>query len=172
MIYFGIDPGVTTGMVMVDDAPSLTVARAGLIALQEVTALDIEEAYPFKVAFQLRQYFRDQAAFQKRCVVICERSIIYGSRTPQEVLLNVRIEGAIEFVAKDCGVPVYFQPPGARSAYQKLASLRLAKLKGRSRHSTDAYAHFLAYQKSAPTKEEAAWLIQVTAKSATSRSRT
>jgi len=140
-VYIGLDPGGTTGVALLRD--------------EKVDAYTIPESSPLRVGFSLAQFIRDA---NTNAVVICEQTIPYGTQFPKELRLNIQLEGAILYVAENMGIPVFFQPPGVRKAWEWLAIYRLTTSNiNASQHSIDAYAHVLAYLSAKPTSEEVEW---------------
>jgi hypothetical protein len=125
--YLAIDPGHTTGVAWFKENGDLDNA-------DEFTMEKVND-------------FLDQQITNQIGLIICEDFRLYPWKSSQQSwsrLETVRIIGAIDYRAHQCGIPIVYQDPAIKAIAYKWAGKTPAKNHSES-HVLDAYVHGVYY---------------------------
>jgi hypothetical protein len=127
MRYLAIDPGHTTGLAWFKDNG------------------DLDDMAEFKLSHL--NTFLDQEVTNQICMIIVEDYKLYPWKSMAQSwsrLETVRVIGAIDYRAHQCGIPVVYQDPAIKGIGYKWAGKTPAKNHADS-HMLDAYVHGVYY---------------------------
>ena len=131
MRIMGVDPGVTTGVAILDVD----------FKAQKILSEGAEDVIGYVRLVEIIKYGRPD-------LIVCEEFVLYEGKRAVQSYSNfpaAKREGVVEYACELCSIPIKLVRAAERSQFKPPKMLRWLDLWHPSRHVKDAIAHVLAH---------------------------